>query len=209
MIQRTKRPIYRTYKKKTYKPRNKVLLTSQIEMKKMMATFTTGCNQTGPLTIMNGLVKGTDEFERVGRKVTIKSIHLKGILQVYPATGVDQFHRIIVVRQKQTINTPSPQVLDVLATTDIYSLRNKTKLTNYQVLYDKIFQLNAANESGAQKIFNFYKKCNIITTYNAGNAGSYGDLEHNALYFITLGSEAPGTTGGTFKGQCQINFTDL
>lgn len=180
---------------------------SKMEFKKAYLTPSVACDTTGTLTLLNGLTRGDDEGDRDGRRTCIKSLNMKGISSVTASTGTDQFHRIMLVRMLRP-NGTAPSITDILQANTVYSLRNRQKIGDFQVLYDRTLQLNASSESGSQKFIKYYKRMTMEVQYNAGNAGTIADIEKNALYLLTIGSNASGTSAGTFQANIQIDWLE-
>lgn len=205
-----KTTVRKTYKPryvKKYRPTRPLQTASKTEFKKALIAPTVACDSTGTITLLNGLTRGDDEGDRDGRRTNVKSINMRGVTTVTAGTGTDQLHRIMLVRYLRP-NGTAPVITDILQSNTVYSLRNRQKIGDFQVLYDRVYQLNASAESGSQKFLKYYKRMNTEVQYNAGNAGTIADIEKNALYLITLGSNAAGATAGTFTGNVMVQWLE-
>ena len=203
-----KRKTYR--KKRVFKRRATRRVYKRVlrpETKTIYATGSFPCDTTGTITLLNGIAQGDTGDTREGRKITLKSIQLRGVDYVTDGTGKDQMHRIMIVQQLRP-NAVQPAITDILQSNTITSLRNRFKLRDYKVLVDKTIILNASGESGSTRLVRIYKKMFINQYFNGGNAGTIADIQSNALYLITLGSNAAGVTAGAIGYTAQLSFID-
>lgn len=85
------------------------------------------------------IVQGSDDVNRIGDQVRAHSIHIKGNISLgNPPLSTSQSVRVILVRYKASYQLSSPQVSDLLFTSDYRSFyRSETKRDEYTILYDK------------------------------------------------------------------------
>ena len=98
------------------------------ETKTIYGTGTTPCDTIATISLLNGIQQGDTGDTREGRKITLKSINLRGVDYVTETTGKDQMHRIMIVQQYRP-NGAFPLINDILQATTISSLRNRNKFT--------------------------------------------------------------------------------
>lgn len=101
----------------------------------------TNCAAAGVIlsSSLNVVAEGNGESERVGRKITISSLHIKGRWANTENTAsntTDNRVRILVYCDKQT-NGAAATVLGVLETANVDSFRNLSDASRFRVLYDK------------------------------------------------------------------------
>lgn len=118
---------------------------------------------------------------RIGRKIVIKKIQMRGQL-LLPATTVaadtsDKI-RIVMVLDSQT-NGAAVAVATITETADINSYLNMANSSRFRVLYDKFHTLTASaggaptatpSFGAVLKHYAFFKKCNIPIEYDASAA---------------------------------------
>ncbi len=102
---------------------------------------------------LNIIPQGNTESERVGRKVVIRHLSFKGILQsgtATTATSTDQMLRIIVYCDKQT-NGATATVTGILETADPLSHYNLANQNRFKILYDQLMgvPVNAMAQTAA------------------------------------------------------------
>ncbi len=170
------------------------------------------------------VAQGVTESERIGRKMTIRSINFRGEWQngLGTATGtVDGRLRIVIVWDKQA-NGAAFTVANVLenngAAVDINSFRNLSNAGRFVVLMDKTFNANipgvAQTAAGTFTSYanahswTFYKSCNIPIEYDAA-AGAITEMRSNNVGIFAL-SQTPVNPGAasTVSYTCRIRFSD-
>lgn len=190
------------------KPRAATLKSAFDEIKYVDNTISQAANTTGAVTLLNGIARGDDVSERVGRKVVMRRLTFSLISYVTPTTGVDQSHRFLLVYDKQS-NGSAPAITDVLVSASAVALPNLNNRLRFVILADEVKALNASAEPGSYWATGM-RKIQLSTTvqFNSGDAGTVADIQTGALYLITIGSEAAGATAGTFSGRTRVEYID-
>lgn len=165
----------------------------------------------GVQTLVNGLVLGNTASTRVGMKITIRSIQFKGYTLSTATTGIDQGHRITLVLDRQSNGVAPALLTDYFTPGDWNGLRNLANRKRFKIIIDKTYALNASAEPGSWRAVKFYIKFRrpIIVEYNTANFGTVADIVCNSIYFVTVGSSAPGATAGSTYGNLRVRFTDM
>ncbi len=154
------------------------------------------------MTISNLCIipEGNGESARIGRKITIKKIHVKGALTLPAATGsANTSDKVIcmLVQDKQTngaIFLPANFV-----DTDVFdSFRNLAESSRFRVLYKKVFTVNAGGAAASGAAFTFSENvrsinCNVNCTVpieynNTADDGTIATVRSNNLYWVTQSS---------------------
>lgn len=192
-----------------------------------IALATYQVNTTGAFTLLNGCIQGTDFNERIGRKIIPRSVYIRG--QMYPelartsvTAGVQetlaQLGRMILFVDLQP-NGAAPAVTDLLNTASSFSQLNLNNRDRFRILVDKAFAFPNAVKAftalgstsgtyGSNFKLKIYKKLQMETIYNSGNAGTIADIQSGALYILWLGSEASGTTDINAMATVRLRFSD-
>ncbi len=162
------------------------------------------------------IAQGIDENERVGRKCTLKAVHLKGSINLNSTTDLTDSGtrcRVLIYQDKQA-NGATAAVLDVLQTASVDSFRNLANVGRFTILYDKRFTLfsfsaagdgttNATNERSI--LIQLYKKCNIPLEFSAA-AGAVTSLRSNNIGVLVVASKAAPIVSLGFVSR--LRFTD-
>lgn len=171
------------------------------------------CDTTGSVTLLNGVATGTDFTDRIGRKITIKSLYLTGFIAPTDDTITHNMARIIVVYDMQT-NGAAPVVTDVLKSSTSTSQINLQNRDRFRILIDKRYCVakvdNTATQtfSGAPSMHKvqIYKRLNLETLFG-GTAATVGSIQTGSIYLITIGSAAA-NAGSSFTGSSRVRFLD-
>ena len=181
--------------------------SSRVEFKAVDTSVNIACDTTGAVALLNGIARGDDINERVGRRVVLRSIEMRVQSVVTATTGVDQNHRVLIVYDRQT-NATALTVADVLTAVDINSPRNLTNRSRFKIIYDSLHHLNASGESGAHKVLDWYKPLWLPVTFNSGDAGTVADIQTGSLYLVVVGNRSAGADAGAVGGRFRVRYTD-
>lgn len=180
---------------------------SRVEFKAVDTSLNIACDTTGAVALLNGIARGDDINERIGRKVVLRSIEMRVESVSTNTTGLDQNHRVLVVFDRQA-NATALTPADVLTAVDINSPRNLTNRSRFKIIYDNLHHLNASGESGSHKVIDWYKRVWFPVTFNSGDAGTIADIQTGSLYLVVVGNQAPGGTAGAVGGKVRVRYTD-
>jgi hypothetical protein len=182
-------------------------MSNDLEMKAIDTAISVAADTTGSLTLLDGCSKGTDLNQRVARQITVRSLQMILRPRVTPTTGVDQYHRVMLVKDLQP-NGAIFGITDLLISASHISLTNLSNQMRFKILFDRTFMLNASGESFSGRIFRENIKTKFTVQYNSGNAGTIADIATSSLYLLVIGSEAAGVTAGTVSGNVRVRYTD-
>lgn len=164
-------------------------------------------NTSGSFTLLHIPTLGTDYTARIGRKTVIKSVYIRGVVQLenvnlaVSTVTISQQARFILFIDLQP-NGAAPVVTDVLNTADPTSHLNLNNRDRFRVVKDKTFVFDPLRVDPAvgpvsfnRTIYNFkcYKKLRLEVIFNGTNGGSIADINSGALYMFWIGSAAAGT----------------
>lgn len=179
-----------------------------------IASGTINISTTASINLLCIPQLGTDFTNRIGRKILIKSVYIRGYVSTEAANSGfanslsvgTQLVRMIILADMQP-NGAAPAATDILNTADSASQLNANNRDRFKIIKDKTWCLGGtrtsitANEVQAVAIspqqFNlkWYKRLNMETIFNAGNAGTIADINSGALYLVFIGNRAAGTNG--------------
>lgn len=154
------------------------------------------------IILLNGLKLGTAAFNRIGNKISMKSLYwslnygLKGV-DADPGTDTENYTvpvRAMIVYDKQA-NGAAPVIGDLLSAftgvdnstarpIDTNSPNNLNNRERFIVVMDKRFILSTGGASGRH--IKKFKRLNTSVAYKSGaTVGDVTDITSGALYFIT------------------------
>lgn len=189
-------------------------------------------NSTGIFTLLNATVPGASEQNRIGRKVSMKSLMIRGWVRYDQAgtTPGDDLLRCIVFYDRQP-NGAAPVIADVLqdtdqagtATTSITSNINLSNADRFKILRDWFWSVphivsiaggatqdGQITDEGAKEFsFKTFIKLNGMEAhYNAGTAGTIADITTGALYLVTFGARASADAQYKLSFGARVRYLD-
>jgi hypothetical protein len=185
---------------------------------------TVNLNTTGYVQGINFISSGSAFYNRVGRKIEMKSIHLVGVItQTGNATTVNDYCRVCIVYDRQT-NGAAPSFSDIFSnydqagaiTSGPFCGVNPDERERYLVLMDERLALPATGGTGGTdglmttyNINRYIKLRNLETHFKADSSpANIGDIATGAMYITGIGSLASGSQGYKFVGTWRIRYSD-
>lgn len=156
--------------------------------------------------LLNGLVPGSNASQRIGRKVVMKSVYLRYRIQLAATTVGGGKMRLMLVYDKQS-NAAAPAITDILLTNNWTSPNNLSNRDRFTVLCDHISDcISVGGDFLASG--EIYKKVNLETFFNAGVAGTIGDITSGSLYLLYGNSGTFTTAQPTIDYDTRIRYSD-
>lgn len=183
------------------------LQLAQGEFKSVDVVNGADLNTTGFVTLLNGMTRGDDISQRIGREVTLRSVQLTYQIGSKNGTGTDQYVRAMLVYDRQA-NGSTALISDILSGSNTYAPRNLENRHRFSILYDRMIALNASGEPGSRRVLRFYRRLNHPVTFNGNTGGTIADIQTGALYFVAIGSNAAGATDGFGVMQTRVRYQD-
>jgi len=172
------------------------------------------------LTLLNGTVPGSQNFNRIGRKIALSSLQIRGFVRQADNTVAARQVRMIIVYDKQA-NASAPTFANVISSqniggtvsstcTDMVNLDNRDR---FRIIRDRTFvfgDINAAWAAGSnvEDVDMYIKLGDLPTIYNAGSAGTIGDIQSGSLYVFWISTQA-NSTGSAAEVSYRLRFKDL
>lgn len=192
--------------------RGRELLKPQlgIELKAFDVAYTSTVSNTiaapPPFYCLNAVTNGSELYQRVGRKIYMKSLHFRGAFQPNAAAN-EQVGRVIIYYDSQP-NAAAPTVAALIqdsnaaAASTVFSeinLINRQRfkiLRDYQVLLGGVNAVAATVEVVPDPIKNslnvdfFIKLKGLETIFNAVNGGTIADISSGSIGMVFFGDAA-------------------
>lgn len=187
-----------------------------VELKYFDTAISFSADATGEVPATGQLClipSGATEATRIGRKCTVKSIAMHGIMVQVPgaATAIADQVTMFLIWDKQC-NGAAASASDVFTTnnpvTANHNLANSERfvvLKKWQVLFQPGAGVQAAYNQTIRQ-WSVYKKCNIPLEFSS-TTGAITEIKSNNLFLYC------GTAGGTddtinVTGTCRLRFSD-
>lgn len=173
-------------------------LKNEVEKKEILGVTNTGLANNTPLPfLLNHIAKGDSSTERIGTKVTMKTLYMKIRLNINSTDTVGGNIRIVIVYDRQTNGTAltwtkvfskagagSSSIVNLIDRTE-----NKGKR---QVLYDETINIPADKDYVLRDIYIPLKDKAI--EFNTGTAGDVADINKGSIYIMGF-ANCVGTAG--------------
>lgn len=155
------------------------------------------CTTTGSVTLLNGVATGTDFTNRIGRKIIMKSVQIRGMVRPATSTPTSAVCRVIIGYDMQP-NTALPAVTDVLLAATGDSMLNLNNRDRFKMLMDKQVTMGFYNTTASSSVADHtvvnvkkYIKLNHDTIFD-GTTAAIGDITSGSLFLLTVGTLASG-----------------
>jgi len=171
-------------------------------------TLSPGANTTlfSSARLLNGCIQGTEATNRIGRKIVMSSLYLKGTFNLATTSTGGGTARIIVVYDKQA-NGTTPAITDVLLSDDVLApnnLSNRDRFTKICDFETDVISVNGINSVSVET----YRRLNLETMYNTGNAGTIGDITSGSLHMFVAQSGFILTAAPNGRWTARVKFSD-
>jgi len=188
---------------------------------------------TAQFTLLNAIQEGSSFYNRVGRKIMMRSLHLTGLVfQNQGGAGVDEYLRHMIVYDRQP-NGAVPSIADILldydntgtTTTNSLSGLNMNNADRFVILRDMRVAIPKNDDNGGLQdvsaavidyttnrvnINEFVLLKNLETHYKATtNPGVIGDIASGALWFVQFGNVAAATAAYAVAFQARLRYHDV
>ena len=206
---RSRRVMRRRYKRGgrfKKKSRRACLLGMRPEKKFVDLALTSDPTVTGAVSLLSAVVQGDTESQRIGRKIIVTDILIKGHLKLAGGANSATANRIrlAVVWDKQSngASMTAGLVWNTAGTADINSYRDLSHVGRFVILHDKVHTMmmplsgnGTTDQSGdAMRDVHISIKCCIPIEFDASaTTGAITTQQVNSLHFVAF-EEATGPT---------------
>jgi len=193
--------------KKNYNKASRGLILAEGELKAVDVSGSPGFNTGATCTLINGVARGDEISERIGRKTTMKSIQIR--IKATSGTATEAC-RFLVVYDKQA-NAAALTAATVLNAATVEDMKNLENRSRFWILHDEQFVMGASGGTTGiptMRELSWYRKVKLPVIYNSGDAGTVADITTGSLYVITIGSEAPGATASSAVMRSRVRYAD-
>lgn len=161
----------------------------------------------GAGVLLNAIAQGTDASNRIGRKITIKSLLIRMQWKLGGTSTFGSPLRVLVVYDKQA-NATAPAITDVLALDEFFSCNNLANRDRFVTIFDNMMEpISVGGNAAVADVL--YKRLNLETMYNSGTDALIGSISSGSIYlFVAQGGNLL-TANGNFNARCRIRYTDV
>lgn len=182
-------------------------------------------NTTGSITLLCFPVTGADQNARIGRKIQIKSVYVRGAVfsdfatraPVAAEANPTQQGRMIIVWDTQP-NGAVMTIAQLLNTATPLSMLNLDNRDRFKIIKEKVFHFGPS-AIGAAGVATYavspqsanikcYAKMNHSMQFNAVNGGTIADVTSGALYMVWIGTTVAGANDITATVSTRVRYSD-
>jgi len=177
--------------------------------------LTKDCDTTGTITLINVIPQGTTVNQRVGKKCLLQSVRIQGFFQPNAAAVYNNVGAYLVL-DRQSNGAAIPAITDILVSVNTNDYPNDAKRGRYKILrrWDNLIGGSTTSagitlsDMKAQNVNDFIKMNYVMEFNTSATTGVQATIEKGALYVVTVGSAAAGTTAATFQYYTRVRFTE-
>lgn len=177
-----------------------------------VATAVYALNTTGSVTLLNTIAQGSTTSQRVGKKVMLKSVQIRGNVTSDSTTTVAPW-AFMIVYDRRPQGGAVPAVTDILTAATATAMNNDSNSNRFSILHRQegiaagvgstpVSGLEASNVSA-------FVKMNRLYVAKGGTAGTIDEIDTGALYLVTVGSIAAGTADANLTASFRTRFVDF
>lgn len=172
------------------------------------------CNTTGSITLLNTIPTGTSVNSRVGKRVMLKHLQMRGIVTSDTTTIVSEWGWMIIYDRRPTVGS-LPAITDILDTVSPDSFMNDSNSSRFTIVR-RSTGVNIGNTGGnltevtaenVEELIKFSRKTSQVT-YRIGILGNINEIDEGALYLVTFGGTAAGTADSNLVVGFRLRFYD-
>lgn len=169
------------------------------------------CSTTGSITLLATIPQGVSVNQRIGKKAVYKSLLLRGLLKA-GTTGTVGDSAVIVIYDKRPSGV-LPAITDILTSISSTAFMNDNNTGRFEVIrrIDHILLGNSTTiASGLEAVnIDMYIRLNKRPiTFEALGTGAIADIDMGALYLVTVGTGATGTTAPVLAVSARTRFSE-
>lgn len=167
---------------------------------------------TGTITLVATIAQGVSVNQRTGKKAVYKSVQIRGAWNAGTAGTVTDQAAMLVYDRKPTAALPA--ITDILVAANSRAFLNDVNSDRFQIVrrWDVNLVGNITTPATGRESLNFDEYVDLKkrpVEFNAAATGAIGDIAKGALYFVTVGNAAAGTTAGTVFAAFRTRFIDI
>jgi len=167
---------------------------------------------TGTIVLASTIAQGTAVTQRVGKRIILKNVQVKGTFQ-NNAAATYTFCELALVYDKRPTGS-LPNINDIFDSFTSYAFAKDTGSPRFTILRRWSYCLAGAPATGnglgtAACIDDFVKIKDKPVVYKAAATGAIADIEEGALYLVSLGGNAAGTSAASGTFSLRVRFVDV
>lgn len=169
---------------------------------------------TGTVTLLNTVAQGAGQKQRVGKRITLKSLQFRGKSKAQANNTISHSAFCIVYDNRPTGTLPT--VTEVFETDDPESMNKDDNSQRFTILkrVERAFVGGSTlGQNGLTAKTSFVESFFLDLkmrpqVFKSLGTGAIGDIDEGALYLVQMGS-APTTYGSELEGSFRLRYIDV
>lgn len=175
-----------------------------------LTSATYNFDTTGSIALIATVGQGASVNQRVGKKILWKSIQMRGFAQAGSTATINDVAMLIVYDARPTGSLPA--ITDILDSANSRSMNNDANSGRFKILkrVDMVLVGGSTLTESTYKDMDFYLDLKgRPAVFKAATSGAIADISDGALYVVTVGSNATGSTAATMVAGFRTRFIDV
>jgi hypothetical protein len=173
---------------------------------------TAAMDTTGSVTLLNAIAEGTETNQRLGREASIQdvSVRMNVFLPVGTTAAVpSQLVRAMLVWDN-AVNSTQALVTDILTVSSPYGFPLVDNISRFTIIAERSVVLgnNVGPSDKTCAYIEFDVPIRSSTRWN-GTGAPPSNIQNGALYLLTIGETAAGTTAASSSFSSRTTFYDV
>lgn len=167
------------------------------------------CDTTGSITLLATVPQGTTQVTRNGKKIIWDSIQTRGSFSTGTTSTANSLAAWMLVYDRRPTGV-LPAITDILVTANSNSFVNDDNANRFKILRRDMRYLNSNNAGTAfqDRAIEDFIVVNKRAEFKSLGTGAIADIEEGALYLVTVGNIAAGTTAPGIAATFRVRFHD-
>lgn len=199
---------YSSLPKKNFKMIKDIQKGIEYKYKDITAIEDDDVNTVAGIEFITPIAQNSGSSARVGSKVHLKKIKVRGYIRNTHGTSVDCIVRLMMFRVRH-VDLAMPSIDQVLETAnDVNSFREVNNTDNIVVYFDHTFVMDTSQYSILP--FKITQKLDSVQKWEDANAGSdVTDLQTNGIFLAYFSTVAGTTDDPLISFRTRVNYCDL
>lgn len=180
-------------------------IARETDIKAVDQLFNTTVDNTASITHLTPVAQGDSNSERDGNVIFPKAISARILLNINPASAVNNFARLMLVQDKAS-NGVAPTLASILASTGqpITSPLNVANKARFWIHFDRTYALSVGDQDAI--VDKFYKKLRKMRTTYIGSTALVASAGTNQLYLVLISDQT--ATLPSFQVYTRVKYAD-
>lgn len=176
-----------------------------------LASASYACDVVGSVTLIATMPQGASVNQRIGKQATYKSVLIRGSI-VAGTTGATADSTWMVVYDKRPTGA-LPLITAILTSASSRAFMNDDNTGRFEIIRrsDQVVIGNSTTPATGLEQINldaYIPMKGRPVTFESAGTGAIGDIDMGALYFVTCGDRAAGTSAPNINAAFRVRYSD-